>query len=404
MFAEILIGRHTQLSPVGAFAQLGKDKLGGKAWSIVGWLGVLGGFLILSYYSVIAGWTVYYFGKCLSWSFGGFSEETAANLGPAFGGFLGDGPSQVAFHAFFMTITVLVVMLGVKRGIERVTKLLMPVLGSILLLLLINSFWSPGFGEAMNFIFHVGPIHAESVLEAVGHAFFTLSLGMGAMITYGSYISRSDSIPRAGATVSVLDTVMGMSACVIMFSIIFSVPEAERLETFTSKSSAILFTTLPRIFYDLPFGAVLAPLFYMLVAFAALTSTISILEVVVSYFVDVRQWARRKAAFIAGSIIFLFGVPSALSNGAVDSLTTWGRGGFFNTFDYLVSNWVLPVGGFFIAIFTGWILDEKLTRSELDKGHGTMPFYGLWRFLLRFVCPVAIGWIVWAVVGGKSFA
>ena len=187
-----------------------------------------------------------------------------------------------------------------------------------------------------------------------------------------------------------------------MFSIIFSVPEAARADTF-SKSATILFTTLPRIFYALPLGSVLAPLFYLLISFAALTSTISILEVVVSYFIDVRHWTRKRATLLIGVGIFLVGVPAALSLGASPFLSQVLNGGVFNTLDYLASNWILPVGGFLIAIFTGWFLSAKLTREELEEGHGPFSLYPLWRFLLRVVSPVAIGWIIWAVIGGRSF-
>ena len=398
MFAEVLIGRHTQLSPVGAF-----KKLGGKLWTPVGWLSIVGGSVILSYYAVIAGWTVYYVGQCLSWSFGGFTAEDAAGAAKRFDAFLANGPLQIVFAALFMGATIGIVMMGVRTGIERVTKLLMPILSGLLLLLAINAIWSPGFGEAMRFLFHIGPISAGSVLEAVGHAFFTLSLGMGAMLTYGSYIGREQSIPRSAAAVCLFDTFMGMAACVVMFSIIFSVPLAERGDTFT-KSATILFTTLPRIFYDLPLGALLAPVFYLLVAMAALTSTISLLEVVVSYFIDVRGWQRKKAAFVAGGAIFLLGIPAALSLGASPSLSSIGRGGVFGTLDYLASNWLLPVGGLLIAVFTGWVLDRKLILAELEHGHGPFPLFGLWRFSLRFVCPIAILWIIWAVIGGRSFA
>jgi len=403
MLAETLIGRSTQLSPVEAFGELGRNAIGGRAWSLIGWLGVLTGFVILSYYAIIAGWTIYYIGQCLSWSFGGFSADAAIGLDSSFGDFLANGPLQITFQALFMAMTVGVVLFGVRAGIERVTKVLMPVLVGLLLLLVVNSIWSPGFGEAMRFLFHVGPIGAGAILEAVGHAFFTLSLGMGAMITYGSYIGSKSSIPRSAAVVCLFDTLMGMAACVVMYSIIFSVSEAERLATF-SKSSTILFTTLPRIFYELPLGSVLAPLFYLLVGFAALTSTISLLEVVVAHFIDARHWSRRKATLVAGSAVFLLGIPAALSLGASPTMGSFGIGGVFNTLDYAASNWMLPIGGLCIAIFTGWFLDSRITRAELEKGHGAFPLFGLWRFLLRVVCPLAIVWIIYAVVGGKSFA
>ena len=174
MLAEIVIGRRTEQSPVGAFRRMGSDAKGGGAWALVGGLGIVTGFVLLSYYAVIAGWTVYYFGRCLTWSFRGFDLE-GAELGNQFTEFLGNGTMQLGFFAFFLLITSSVVMFGVKAGIERVTKTLMPVLGTLLVLLAIASVGSPGFGDAMRFLFHVGPITADGLLESVGHAFFTLS-------------------------------------------------------------------------------------------------------------------------------------------------------------------------------------------------------------------------------------
>ena len=308
-----------------------------------------------------------------------------------------------------MVVTVAVVALGVHNGIERVTKTLMPVLGAILILLVINSFWSPGFGEAISFLFHIGPINADGLLEAVGHAFFTLSVGMGAMLTYGSYMTSRQSIPRSAAAISLLDTLVALMACIVMFSIIFSVGAAERATTF-GKSATILFTTLPRMFYEMPFGEVLAPMFYLLVGFAALTSTISLLEVVAAFIIDRRGTSRPKASILSGAAIFLFGIPSALSLGAAGGFSRFApfgerTEGFFDTMDYTVSNWILPVGGLMTAIFVGWFLATRESRAELAEGHrGALSWYGVWRFLLRFVCPIAILWIIWAVIGGRSFA
>lgn len=407
MIAEILIGRRTKKSPVGAFLELGKEVVGGRLWSAVGVLGVAAGFIILSYYSVVAGWTVYYFGRCLYWSATGFTAEIASGLGDAFGTFLANGALQVAFHAFFMLTTMVVISLGVQKGIERVTKTLMPVLFSLLALLCVVSVWSPGFQQAIGYLFHVGPIGRDGVLEAVGQAFFSLSLGMGAIITYGSYISRRVSIPRDAAFICALDTLIAMMASVVMFSIIFSVPEAERASQFT-KSAVILFTTLPRMFYELPGGVLFAPLFYLLVAFAALTSTISLLEVVVSYFIDQRGWNRVRATFGVGSLVFLAGVGSALSFGASAGLSGWAplgerNAGVFGVLDYLAANWLLPMGGLFIALFCGWFLSNRLTREELSQSGGYAGLHAAWKFLVRVVCPLAIAWIIAAVAGGKAF-
>jgi NSS family neurotransmitter:Na+ symporter len=387
MLAEIFMGRHTRRNPVGAFIALSEGARGGKAWVAVGWLGFAAGFVILSYYAVVAGWTVYYVGKCLSWSVSGFSPEAAAGLGKTFEGFLASGGSQLSFHAVFMALTMGVVILGVRGGIELFAKVLLPVLFIILVMLVVASVSWPGFADALGFLFHIGPVSWRVVLEAVGQAFFSLSLGMGAMVTYGSYIGSKDSLPRAGLTVVLLDTLIALMACVVMFSIIFSVPEAERDSTF-SASMVILFTTLPRMFYALPGGVVLAPAFYLLVAFAALTSTVSLLEVVVAYFVDERRWSRAKAVGIVGGAIFVLGIPAALSLGASAALSSMG---IFDKMDYVAANWMLPIGGLLIAVFVGWFVDAAVTRAETEQGHGRFGLHDVWKhWALRFVCPLGI--------------
>ena len=288
MIAEVLIGRKTQLSPVGAFGVMAQGKPGGKMWRGVGFLGVIAGFTILSYYSVVAGWTIHYTWLALS----GQLTELAANpevLGNYFGGeFLADGGQQTLYHIMFMALTIGGVYFGVKRGIERVAKVLMPTLFVILVVLVIYSSTTSGFNEALHFLFQpdFASLSKGAVLEALGHAFFTLSLGMGAMLTYGSYIGRDISIPRAALQISILDTVIALMACVIMFSII----NTSGIDV--AKSATILFTTIPTVLVKLPGASLLNALFYLLIGFAALTSTISLLEVVSSYAIDELGWTR----------------------------------------------------------------------------------------------------------------
>lgn len=407
MMAEILIGRRTSKSPVSAFLELARGIAGGRLWAGVGYLGVATGFIILSYYSVVAGWTVYYFGKCLYWSVTGFTPEIASGLGDQFGFFLGNGWLQLTFSILFMLMTMAVILMGVSKGIEGVTRVLMPILFVMLISLCVVSAWSPGFHEAIAFLFKSSHITRDGILEAVGQAFFSLSLGMGAMITYGSYTERTQSIRRDTAMVCILDTAIALMASLVMFSIIFSVPAAEREGTFTA-SSTILFTTIPRMLYALPGGVLWTPMFYLLVAFAALTSTISLLEVVVSYFIDHLGWSRPRSTWIVGLVTIALGGFSALSFGAYapfSGVRPFGHHavGIFDSMDYLATNWLLPVGGFFIAVFTGWFLSNRLTRDELEAGAGPFPLHWVWKWALRVLCPVAIGWILFAVVHGKAF-
>jgi NSS family neurotransmitter:Na+ symporter len=430
MMGEIIIGRSTQKSPVSAFLQLKHP-----AWSTIGWLGILTGFVILSYYSVVAGWTIHYFIKCIGWSIQGFTPEIAGSLGDQFAAFLAKPHLQIGYHALFMMFSVGVVIFGIENGIERLIRILMPVLLIIMILMVIVSIWSDGFSEAIAFLFKPSKIKPDAALEAVGHAFFSLSLGMGAIITYGSYMTRKESVPRAAAMVCFMDTLIALMACVIMFSLIFSLPEAERGQF--SASIGVMFTSLPKLFYSMPGGAILSPLFFILVSFAALTSTISLLEVVVSFFIDHLKWSRVRATLLMGLVIFGFGCLSALSLGADPTLSNWkplaGKStGVFDTLDYLAANWFLPVGGILIAVFTGWILKSDFTRKELEQGHGAIGFlippgmirfiktwfpnwrkdsqkgllsyHTIWRISWRFLAPLAIGWILYSVIfSGKAF-
>ncbi|MBU2500848.1 sodium-dependent transporter [bacterium] len=399
MFAEIILGRRSQLSPVGAFRKLAAGRPGGSGWCAVGYLGVAAGFIILSYYSVVAGWTLRYTWMALSGELGRLAAEPGA-LDTFFGGYVADGGAQLLGNGLFMATTVAAVFFGVKSGIERVATFLMPILMVILLSLAVYAATTPGFGAAISFLFrpNFGELTSHGLLEAVGHAFFTLSLGMGAIVTYGSYMGKETSIPVSGLAIAALDTIIAILACIVMFSIIFT------FDLDVTKSAGILFTTLPAVFFQLSGGGLLAASFYILVAFAALTSTISLLEVVSSFSIDELGWSRHRATLTMGAAIFLFGILNALSLGANDALTSLNvfgdtHLGVFNNLDYLASNWLLPVGGLLIAIFTGWILSPRDTLAEMETGHpGSRSWFPGWLALIRFVSPLAVGAIIFSII------
>jgi len=375
MMTEVLIGRKAQRNAVGSMRVAA-----GPRWSWVGGLGVATGFILLGYYTVVAGWTFRYIFKTLQWSTGGYTPGTSS--GEAFGQFLSTGSIQVVLAGAFMALTVAVNYAGVGKGIEKVARVLMPVLLGILGLMLITSLTMKGSGEALSFIFrpNFSELPARGILEALGHSFFTLSLGMGAMITYGSYMSRKQSVVRASASIVALDTVIAIVASVIMFSVIF-----------------------------VPLGAILAPLFYILVAFAALTSTISMLEVIIAYFIDEKNWSRRKASILCGSACFVLTALCALSLGAWGQLSGFevfeGKQGLFANLDHLVSNWMLPLGGFFITMAAGWIMTRESTEKELvDENTPRWFRYGVWRVFIRFVAPGAVAAIIIAVLRGADFS
>ena len=416
MMAELLIGRRSQKSAVGALKEAVASKWPGgrRLGALAGGWGVVAGFILLSYYTVIAGWSLYYFVKTVGWTFGGYPAGIAA--GEVFTGQALNTGLQLVLSLGFSLGTIAVVYFGVSRGIERIAKIFLPILFGILLLMLFSALTMGGAGEALAYIFrpNFAELERGAVLEALGHSFFTLSLGMGAMITYGSYISRKQSVVKASGAIVALDTLIALIATVIMFSVIFSV--AGMRDEVGGSTVGMLFISLPELFYsEVPFGVVLGPLFYVLVALAALTSTISLLEVVSAYLIDQRGIARRKATVGSGAAIFLFttfavlSIPGLLGAPSESLFSTMeifeGKIGWFATADHFVSNWMLPTGGFFITLAAGWFMTRDASRGELVDGSEPRWFhYGAWRFFIRWVAPIAVAAIIVFVIRGVDFS
>jgi neurotransmitter:Na+ symporter, NSS family len=399
MMSEILIGRTTQLSPVPAFV-----KLGGKRWGAIGWLGVASGAAIQSYYMVIAGWSLKSFVQCVGWSIGGYEPFTPND----FGAFLADGWLQILLTGLFTLATAIVVYRGIGGGIERATKFLMPALLLILIYLVGTTMTMPGRAKALGLIFSPDFSHvtAEGFLEATGQAFFSLSLGLGAMVAYGSYLSKKESIFKSALWVVVLDTVVALLACIAMFTIIFSVDGLEK--KISGSTVGMLFITLPDLFYTkMPGGSLLGPLFFILVGFAALSSTISLGEVTTSLLIDLRKWRRPVATIVTTVVVFLGSILAALSLGASDFLSGFevfkGKAGVLSTLDHLVSNWMLPTGALLTVLFVGWRLRPNANADEFGIKSKRLPFI-LWLWLVRVVAPVAIIILLINVILGKDFS
>ncbi|NJD39594.1 MAG: sodium-dependent transporter [Geobacter sp.] len=378
MVAEMMLGRHTRKDPVGAFR-----RLKGGPWTSIGWLAVGAAFLILSYYAVIAGWAVDYLWLSLN---GTISQQQAHQVPQLFAELLANGLGQLFWQALFMGMTVLIVIAGVKNGLERAGKIIMPIFFCILLLLAIFGLFSPGGMQAVQFLFTPdwSKLTPPVMLEALGHAFFTLSLGMGAILTYGSYADERTSIPAMAATVSTMDTLVALLAGLAIFPIVFSYNMAP------AAGPGLVFKTLPILFSQMPGGNVLAILFFLLLVIAALTSAISLLEVVVAYFCDEKEWSRSKATLLMGAAAFLLGVPSALSS---DLLKDWhliGDRNFLDSVDFLATNYLLPLGGLLTVVFSGWFLSGTVVQSEFEAGGTGKRFFPLWRFLIRYVSPVLV--------------
>jgi len=364
MIAEFLIGRSAQKSPVGAFKELCPSRV----WPLIGWLGVLSGFIILSYYSVVGGWILRYIWES---SFHFFQQGTAA---PLFADFLANPWQQLIWHGLFMLLTMIIVRGGITTGIERWSKLLMPSLLIILLILMVNSLRYPGAAEGIQFILKpdFSKLTREGIMEALGHAFFSLSLGMGAMLTYGSYLDRKTNISSSALEIVALNTFYALMAGLMIFPIVFTYDVDPQV------GPGLFFITLPEVFARMPAGQLVSISFFLLVAFAAITSAISLLEVVVSYFIDELNWSRKKADYVMGAVIFLIGVPSALSWSTLKGFTIFGKRDVFDSLDFLATNYMLPIGGFFIAIFAGWILTHGQKEAEIKRIENTFHFYGIW--------------------------
>lgn len=520
LMSEIMIGRAAQKQPVGAFATIEGRR---TAWSGIGWLGVLAGFIILSYYAVVAGWAMDYTLKSVVNFSGSMSQQARAEglkyraeasledmkllliddeyqrivpdreqaiirevrpsswrsyqelqavitnapdpaaaeaalledpvrrrqveeahaivprlddvrsaaraelvakydnmtpleirqqaedlvrrnalreqIGQAFGAVAGDGWITTFWTALFMLLTILIVAGGISSGIERACSILMPALFILMMLLVLYGMFMPGFTQAASFVFKpsLHELRPSSVLGAMGQAFFSLSLGMGAMITYGSYQRSKEGLAGQSAAIAAMDTGVALLACLMVFPIVFSFGQPP------SAGPGLVFMSMPLAFAEIGTGGMLiGTAFFGLLVFAALTSSISLLEVVASYFIDERGWSRTKSVWVLGGSIFLLSLASAFASDSQSLLAGWQSSygqqfDFLTTMDYVASNWMLPVGGFFIAIYAGWVMPQHVREAETT---GLAPTLALgWLLLVRFVAPATVILILMQSIG-----
>ncbi|HSG00239.1 MAG TPA: sodium-dependent transporter [Vicinamibacterales bacterium] len=382
MIAELAVGRRAKKDPIGAFRVIRP----GSAWWLTGLLGVLAGVGILSFYSVIAGWTIAYIYFTLTGAVHGSSEA----VGAFFGSFTANAPLSIGLTFVVLATTAAIIAGGVQSGIERVTKLLMPLLFMLLGLLMLRALTLDGAGVGLEYYLRPDPAKLTDIgviNAALGQAFFSLSLGMGAMITYGSYISPTENLGRAAAWVVLLDTLVALMAGFIIF------PAGFTLEGFdpTSSGPGLIFVVLPRLFATLPGGALFGAAFFVMLTVAAITSTISLLEVPTAHLIDSHGWSRRRAVLVLTIVTFLLAIPSALASGAVPFFTSLPGVGmdFLSLMATIWNNFALPIGGLLLAIFVGHVWRTDKALEELNIG-GIMPLAKLWGFLIRWVCPAAI--------------
>ncbi len=373
MISELIVGHRSEKNPIGAFQNLDGKK---SIWQAAGWLGAASGFIILSFYSVVAGQAMAYIFK----SFAGFSgspDQIVAKFAE-----LKTNPLlSIMWHTIFMGLVISIVIGGVKNGIEKWSKILMPALVVLLLgLTFYGVFFSDGGKTALAFMFKpdFSKLSSEAILSALGHAFFTLSLGMGAMITYGSYLGKKINLPRAALTVVFMDTIIALLAGIAIFALVFEY----NMEP--AAGPGLIFETLPVLFAQT--GPFISVPFFLLLTFAALTSGISLLEVVVSYFIDEKGWSRLKSTLIMGGTIFFIGLLPALDK--IQVMFKGKRQSFFDIFDFVSTNYMLPTGGLIIALFVGWKMKKNIIESENFNSKDW--YYNAWRFILRFITPIAV--------------
>lgn len=383
MMSEFLIGRHTHANTISAFAKLAP----GKWWRIEGVAGVFVAFLILSYYIVISGWTLFYLIESVAGRL-----QAGRNYSDVFNNFVSDPWLPVLTGTAFMGLTHFIISRGVQSGIERFSKVMMPMLLFIIGILVICSFSMPGSSEGLRFLLKpdFSKLSASVILSAVGQAFYSLSLAMGCLCTYASYFRADANLPKTAAGVSIIDTLVAILSGFIIFPAVFSVEEVS-----VDAGPGLVFITLPSVF-NIAFehvawlGYIFSGFFYLLLLLAALTSAMSLHESVTAYVLEAFSISRRKAATAVSVSCMLLGVLCSLSFGILGDVKLFGMN-IFELFDYTSSKIILPIGGIIICLFTGWYLDRRLVESELtNNGRLRFRLFRLYYFIIRYVAPLAI--------------
>jgi len=376
MVAEFAVGRRTQQSAVGAYKSISNK------WTFAGVLGVLSGFFIMGFYPVVGGWAIAYIFK----SFSGLLAAPEA-IGDVFGGFITSPTQPIIWFLIFLAMNTLIVAKGIAGGIEKAGKILMPTLFVLLILIAMRSMTLPGAGAGLEFLFKpdFSKVTGATFLAALGQAFFSLSLGMGCMITYGSYLNKSENLHSNALMVTLMDTGVALLAGLAIFPALF----AFGMEP--AAGPGLVFVVVPQIFAAMGgLGTVFSAIFFIALTVAALTSSVSLMEVVVAYMIDSRGMERKPAVYLTSAIMVVTGLLSSLSLGVMSGVTFLGVGAF-DFFDILTDKIFLAIGGMILAIFCGWVLKKEDLEDELTNG-GTIKFglFNVWYALIKYVIPVAV--------------
>ncbi|OZB15024.1 MAG: sodium-dependent transporter [Marinobacter sp. 34-60-7] len=386
MMAEVFIGRNGRHNPITSVRLVAERNLASSGWRLAAIIGMLAAFIILSFYSVIGGWAASYIGHA---AVGDFAGGTAESMGELFSGLLASPGQLLAWHTLFMALVVLVVSRGLKAGLERAVTILMPALFVLLLVVVGYATTTGHFGQAVSFLFtpNFAALTIEGVLVALGHAFFTLSLGMAVMMAYGSYVSRDTSIGKTAVSVAIIDTMVALMAGLAIFPVVF----ANGLEA--GAGPGLIFQTLPLAFGNMPMGTLFGTLFFVLLLFAAWTSGISLLEPVVEWVEEKTSLGRTGSAVVVGFLCWALGIVSILSLNLWSDVTPLGMFAafegktIFDLLDYFTANVMLPLSGLLTALFVGWFVAKESLKSDLALADGS---FGLWYSLIRYVTPIAV--------------
>lgn len=386
MVTEFAIGRHAQSDVSESFYKLSGGK---KAWRLMGLLPVVSGLLVLSYYAVVAGWTLYYGVEAIG---NGFAGKQAADYANDFASFSSDSVQPVLWTALIIAMTCGIIALGVQKGIERGAKIMMPMLFVFIIVLVGCSISLPDADKGLKFLLQpdFSKVTSTVCLNAMGQAFFSLSVGIGCLCTYACYFRKDVDLMKDGLSVASIDTLVALLSGFIIFPAVYSIPGLQ-----PDAGPSLVFVTLPNVFQqvfgDMPFLAYIFSLvFYLLLVMAALTSSISMLEMSAAYFIKKFNLTRPVAAMLVSAVCLVFGTFCSLSFGAWKDVTIFGMG-FFDLFDFLVAKFLMPIGGTIMCIFLGWVVDEKVLKAEMTN-NGTIqsPLYPVYRFIIRYFAPICI--------------
>jgi NSS family neurotransmitter:Na+ symporter len=380
MISEIILGRRAGNSPINAMRSVALESNRSSSWQIVGWSGIFAGVLILSFYSVIAG-------ICLNYIFISASSSGAITSPEQFTNVISSPINLIFWHTVFMILTALIVSAGIKDGIGRVVKILMPLLGFLMIFMVIYSIINGDFSRAMTFLFapDFSNVTSDTLLQAMGQAFFSLSLGMGSIMAYGAYMPKDQKVVSTSFTVASLDTLIAILAGLAIFPIIF----AFNLEP--NSGPGLVFVSMLSAFNQMQFGQFIGPLFFILLSVAALSSSISLLEPGVAYLSEENILSRKRSAEIISFFVWILGIGSALSFNILSDFSLIGDRNFLDSMDFIANQILLPLGGVLIAIFVGWFMKKSLIEDELGSINTSL--YFLWRFFVKFIAPVCVGYI-----------